>query len=295
MAMGTDRKTVLVTGATDGLGLAVCIELARRGHRLIVHGRDNGKLNEAVSQIRAAGGDIIGCERADFLALAEVDAMADRLIESRSPADVLINNAGIGAGYAGRQRAVSRDGLEARFAVNYLASFHLTERLAPLLIRNAPARIVNVASLGQHTIDFTDPFLARGFDGQQAYGQSKLAQIMHTIDLSERLRGTGVTVNAVHPGTLMPTKIVLEGWSTTIDSLETGVQSVVRLAVDDEQQGVTGMFIDKVWPGAPLPQAHNRRDREALAHLSRELVVAALKRMKLSSTIRGVEDQHQAS
>ncbi len=131
--------------------------------------------------------------------------------------DVLINNAGIGPGADPASRQESEDGHELRFAVNYLAGFLLTNALAPLLERAPSARIVNVSSAGQDTLDFDDVMLQREYGGLRAYRQSKLAQILFTVELAERLRATGrttVTVNAVHPSSLMPTKMVRESWTT---------------------------------------------------------------------------------
>ncbi|RVB50472.1 SDR family NAD(P)-dependent oxidoreductase, partial [Mesorhizobium sp. M7A.F.Ca.CA.004.06.1.1] len=130
-----------------------------------------------------------------------VRARTDRL-------DILINNAGIGTAGQGAKRQVSADGCELRFAVNYLAGFLLTSELLSLLKASAPARIVNVASAGQQAIDFSDVMLTRSYDGVRAYCQSKLAQILFTVDLAEQLKGTGVTVNALHPASYMNTTMV---------------------------------------------------------------------------------------
>src|SRR5439155_23773043 len=137
--------------------------------------------------------------------------------------EVLVNNAGIGTNLPGDgHRMESQDGHELRFAVNYLAPFLLTRLLQPLLVRSAPARIVNVSSAGQAPIDFDDVMLERGYDGVQAYCQSKLALVMFTFDVAEELRESGVTANCLHPGTYMPTKMVLAAGVTPQDSLERG-------------------------------------------------------------------------
>ena len=159
-----------------------------------------------------------------------------------------------------------------RFAVNYLAGFLLTERLLSLLRRSAPARIVNVASLGQHPIDFDDPMITRGYSGVRAYSQSKLAQIMQAIDLAESPAAAEVTANGLHPATFMPTKIVLEEGGKPLDSLELGTRAVVRLAVDPELDGVNGRFFDRLEEGAAHPQAYDPRARAELRRLSEELV-----------------------
>src|SRR4051812_5482081 len=168
-------------------------------------------------------------------------------------------------------RQESRDGYELRFAVNHLAGFLLTTRLLGLLCASAPARVVNVASLGQHPIDFDDVMLHRGHDGWRAYGQSKLAQVMAGFELAERLSGTGVAVASLHPGTYMPTKMVLQQVGHTVDSLETGVEATVRLAVAPELEGVTGRFFDRREPARADPQAYDREARRRLWELSLEL------------------------
>jgi NAD(P)-dependent dehydrogenase (short-subunit alcohol dehydrogenase family) len=187
--------------------------------------------------------------------------------------DVLVNNAGIGTGKPdGTARQVSRDGHELRFAVNYLAPFLLTQLLLDRLRR--PARIVHVASLGQAPIDFDDPMIEHGYSGGRAYSQSKLAQITSGFELASRLPASEVTVNSLHPATYMPTKIVLEQAGHSIDTLETGVEAVVRLATSPELEGVTGNFYDRQTEAAADPQAYDEDARRRLWALSLELTGA---------------------
>jgi NAD(P)-dependent dehydrogenase (short-subunit alcohol dehydrogenase family) len=266
-------NTVLVTGATDGLGRSVATELARRGAEVLVHGRSRERGERTVSEIRAeTGNDAVALHLADLADLRQVSALADEVEQAHSELQVLINNAGMGSGLPdGRRRQESPDGYELRFAVNYLAGFLLTQRLLPLLRDSAPARIVNVASIGQHPIDFGDPMLTRGYSGTRAYGQSKLAQIMYTIELAERVPADEVTVNSLHPGTYMPTKIVLEEIGQSVDSLETGTAATVRLATDPELEGVSGKFFDRDRETAADPQAYDPEARRALWELSERL------------------------
>jgi NAD(P)-dependent dehydrogenase (short-subunit alcohol dehydrogenase family) len=142
------------------------------------------------------------------------------------------------------------------------------------LSRSAPARIVNVSSLGQAPIDFDDPMLTRGYSGVQAYCQSKLAQVMYTIDLSERLRPEEVTANALHPSTYMPTKIVLEERGQYADSLESGIEATMRLAVEPELDGVSGRFFDRTRESRAEAQAYDPDARARLRELSERLVAA---------------------
>src|SRR4051794_11032781 len=174
----------------------------------------------------------------------------------------------------GRERRESRDGHELRLAVNHLAGFLLTMRLLPLLRASAPARIVNVASLGQAPVDFDDVMIHHGYSGTRAYGQSKLAQITCGFELAERPRGDGVSVTSLHPATFMPTKIVLEEAGHSIDTLEEGIEATVRLAVSPELEGVTGRFYDRTAEARARDQAYDPQARRRLFDLSLELTGA---------------------
>ena len=274
----TGDTTVLVTGATDGLGRNLAAELAGRGATVLVHGRDPKRGERTVDTIRReSGNDRVHLHLADFAELRQVHALAEEAGRAHPELHVLINNAGIGSGLpAGRERQESRDGYELRFAVNYLAGFLLTQRLLPLLERSAPARVVNVASIGQHPIDFDDPMLTRGYSGTRAYGQSKLAQIMHAMEIAERVPADRVSANSLHPATYMPTKMVLEEVGRSIDTLETGTAATLRLAIGDELEGVSGKFFDRDREAAAQPQAYDPEARRRLWELSERLVEARL-------------------
>lgn len=166
-----------------------------------------------------------------------------------------------------KDRAESRDGIELRFAVNYLSHYLLTRELLPLLKKSAPARIVNVSSAGQAAMDFDDPMLTRGYSGVRAYCQSKLAQILHTIDLAEQLAGSGVTVNALHPATYMATKIVPHPIST----VEEGVRATMRLVESDDVANVSGKYFDGLREARPDAQAFDATARAKLRALSEQL------------------------
>ena len=193
---------ILVTGASDGLGRALAESLADRGHELVLHGRDPQRLAAVAEK---TGGVAL---RADLADLAQVRGLARAVADRYDTLDVLVNNAGVGFGEPGAPRELSADGNELRFAVNYLAPAPLSRLLLPLLRRAGAARIVNVASIGQHDVDLDDLMFERGYDGVAAYRRAKLALIADTFDLAEELAGTGVTVNALHPATLMPTTMV---------------------------------------------------------------------------------------
>ncbi len=266
-----EDRTVLITGATDGLGRATAHELASRGASVLVHGRSRERGEATVGELRAAAGD----ERAhlhlaDLSSLAEVRRLAAEVEAAHERLDVLVNNAGMIAG----ERELSDDGHELTLAVNYLSHFLLTELLRPLLVRSAPARIVNVASIGQSPIDFDDVMLERGYSDFRAYGQSKLAQIMFSFELAERLGGEGeegVSVNALHPATLMETKMVRDHVGRARSTVSEGVEALTRLAVSDEVEGITGRFYDGVGESRADGQAYDPEARRRLWELSEEL------------------------
>ncbi len=267
------EQTILVTGATDGLGRGVATDLAERGATVLIHGRDDRRLADTIEEIRSrTGSDKLRPYHADFVSLEQVRQLAQRVIDENERLDGLINNAGIGTAEPGNgERMESEDGYELRFAVNYLAGFLLTHLLEPLIVRSAPARIVNVSSAGQSSIDFDDVMLEGRYDGLQAYCQSKLAQVMFTIDLAEQLRDEGVTVNCLHPSTYMPTKIVRAAGVNPASSLEDGVRPTVRLIADPELDLTTGQYFDRDHESAAHSQAYDEDARRQLKELSEQL------------------------
>jgi NAD(P)-dependent dehydrogenase (short-subunit alcohol dehydrogenase family) len=265
--MSDTNATVLITGATDGLGRGVARSLARRGATVLVHGRDAVRAEALATELRKTGA-IARVYLADFTSLEEVRALADAVLAGEPRLDVLVNNAGIGTTVPTAERAESRDGVELRFAVNYLSHYLLTRTLLPLLRRSAPARIVNVSSAGQAPIDFDDPMIRRGYSGVRAYCQSKLAQILFTFDLAVELAGTRVTANALHPATYMPTKMV----ASPISTLEEGVQATMRLVMDESLAGVSGQYFDGIREATASAQAYDADARAKLRALSDRLV-----------------------
>ena len=269
----TDQTTALITGATDGLGRGVAKRLAADGADLHLHGRNPDRLASTAEAIKAeTGNQRVQTHLADLADLDQVRALADEVEASTEQLHLLISNAGIGSGKPEKTtRQESRDGYELRFAVNYLAGFLLTLRLLPLLRRSAPARVVNVASLGQAPIDFDDVMLDRDYEGFRAYSQSKLAQVSSGIELATRVPPEEVTFNSLHPATLMPTKIVLEEAGRSMDSLETGVEATLRLATSPDLDGVSGRFFDRQQESAAQGQAYDEDARRRLWELSLQL------------------------
>ena len=262
------EATILVTGATDGLGRRVARELAAKGTTVLLHGRSPERLEATLEELRGqTSSQKVGSYLADLSSLAAVRDLADRILSEYDRLDVLVNNAGIIV----QERKESEDGYELTFAVNYLSHFLLTSLLLPLLKDSAPARVVNVASAGQSPIDFDDPMLERGYDAMRAYSTSKLAQIMFTLELAERLSGTGVSVNALHPASLMDTKMVQDTFGYTMSTVEEGADATVHLAASPELEGVTGRYFDGTREARADGQAYDKEARQTLWELSEEL------------------------
>lgn len=270
------QLVILITGATDGLGEKVATDLAGRGATILVHGRNQDKGRRVLAKIReTTGNDRLNYYNADLSSLAEVEALAASVSKDFNRLDVLINNAGLGAGPDPGRRETSADGFELLFAVNYLAPFLLTHRLLPLLRSTARevghARVVNVASVAQQAIDFSDVMLEKHYDGMRAYSQSKLALVMFTFDLAEELAGTGVTVNALHPASLMDTRMVREWFGNARSTVEEGARYVERLALAEDVRDVSGVYFDQATPSRASEQAYHDKDRRRLRELSRGL------------------------
>jgi len=266
------RRTILITGATDGLGKALATELATHDDiALILHGRSRERLDALMHDLSSTPADL-HVVQADLAEMNQVHRLADEVTALTPALSVLVNNAGIGAGEPdGNDRRLTVDGNELRFAVNHLAAFALTQRLLPLLDAGAPARIVNVASIGQAPIDLGDPTLTHGYSGQRAYGQSKLAMITTGFTLAGRLDPARVTVNSLHPATYMPTKMVLDSVGHSIDTLEEGVHATLRLILDPKLDGITGTFYDRTREATAHPEAYHPAIADQVWCISDEL------------------------
>jgi NAD(P)-dependent dehydrogenase (short-subunit alcohol dehydrogenase family) len=253
-AMATiEGATVLVTGATDGLGREVARDLAGRGAQVLVHGRRAERAQAVADEIGAAAVHL-----ADFASLAQARTLAEEL----PPVDVLVNNAGL----ISRERVVTEDGCELTFQVNHLAHFLLTLRL--LERDGPPRRVVNVASAGQEPPDFDDLMLERGYEPWRAYRQSKLAQIMFAFELAERR--PDVESTALHPATFMDTKMVRATVGRPYSTVEEGVEATVRLIADLDLD-VSGRYFDGLREAAPDPLAYDAGARRRLWEASERL------------------------
>src|ERR1700692_4914200 len=239
--------------------------------KVLIHGRDQARAETLVDEIKRAGHAAPTFYQADLSSLAGVRQLAQSVIAGHPQLDVFVSNAGIGAQNEGPERQTSKDGYELRFAVNYLSGFLLANRLLPLLKAAAPSRIVNVASLGQHPIDFDDVMITRVYSGSRAYAQSKLSQIMFTIDLAAELKGSGVTVNSLHPATYMNTTMVRAGGITPVSTVEQGGDAILHLVDGDDVANKSGLFFNGMNEAKANPQAYDATARQRLRALSLEL------------------------
>jgi NAD(P)-dependent dehydrogenase (short-subunit alcohol dehydrogenase family) len=274
MGVSLAGKTVLVTGSTDGLGKEVARQLGALGAFVIVHGRNQERGEEVVRTIKAAGVGDAAFHRADLASLAGVAALAEKIMETYDRLDVLVNNA---AAVSGDERQMSADGYELAFAVNYLAHFVLTYRLLPLLEASAPARIVNVSSMGQTPIDFADVMMEHGYNPGDAYRRSKLAQVMFTIDLAAELDASHVTVNSLHPARSMNTARVIDGGFQPLSTIEQGAEATMQLAVSPALVGRSGLYFNGLNEAKANAQAYDTSARAQLRALSFELTGLAHK------------------
>ena len=263
-AMTMKGKTVLITGSTDGLGREVAQRVAALGAHVIVHGRNQERGKLVVDEITRHGKGSAKFYAADLASLAEVRTLAENLKRDYQRIDVVVNNAGVLL----KDRQVSKDGHELHFAVNYLAPFLLTRSLLPTITSSTPARIVNVASIAQTPIDFSDVMLERPGAIGRGYGQSKLALVAFTMDLAAELKGKNVTVTALHPATMMDTTMVKQAGMQARATVAEGADAVMQQITGAVE---SGGYYNGLQPAKPNAQAFDEAARAQLRQLSLKL------------------------
>lgn len=274
-------KTILVTGATSGIGLEASVELARRGARVVLVGRDPGRTEATVAAVKMRSGSTeVSHLLCDFSSQADIRKLAEAVLAGHDRLHVLVNN----AGGVNKRRQVTVDGIERTFAVNHLGYFLLTNLLRDLLVRSAPARVVTVASIGhrQGTLDFADLGYERGYSIMRAYRRSKLANVLFAAELARRLEDTGVTSNSLHPGAVATN--IWSGaplWARPLIYLlfrpsfippEAGGSHIVHLAADPELEGVTGKYFEEGRMVEPAPLARDQALARRLWEVSAGMV-----------------------
>jgi len=274
-------RTVLVTGGSSGIGKATAAGLAALGARVGITGRDADRTRAAATDIaRTSGNPAVDVFVADMSSQAEVRRLAGEVLDSYPRLDVLVNNVG---GFWATRR-VTADGLEHTFAVNHLAGFLLTDLLLDRLKASAPARIVNVSSGAQAMgkMNFDDLQGEHGYSGQQAYNQSKLANVMFTYELARRLEGAGVTATVLHPGVVRtgfaaedPSpvwKVFLPLMRPFLKSPQKGAATSIHLASSPEVDGVTGEYFVNRRPRKSSKASYDTAAAARLWQISADLV-----------------------
>jgi retinol dehydrogenase 14 len=264
------NKTVLVSGATDGIGKQTALELALRGARVLVHGRSRRSGKETVEAIRKRSGNAdVHYLHADLSSFGQVNDLAAKVTRKYGELDVLVNNAGVFL----REQLFSEDGISRVFAVNHLAHFSLTLQLLPLLLGSPQGRVVTVSSVAHVNsprIDFSDIEEINSYIDYSAYALSKLANVLFSNELARRLEHTHVTSNSLHPGAVS-TKLLHAGFGTTGLDVEEGCKTSVFLAFDDSVTGVSGRYFSKLEETEASALSYDPTVRKNLWQLSEEV------------------------
>ena len=266
-------KTILITGSTDGIGLVTAKLLAEAGHRVLLHGRSQARLEKTESAISAASSnDHVETYLADLSRMSDVEALAEAVAKRHKSFDVLINNAGV---YRTGD-TVTEDGIDVRFVVNTIAPYLLTQRLLPLL--GTSGRVVNLSSAAQSPVDLKAlAGQGRRLSDNAAYAQSKLALTMWSHHLAQSLKDRGPVIVAVNPGSLLATKMVREAYGVAGADINIGADILVRAALDEGFAAASGQYFDNDAGefALPHPDALNAKKSRQLVNVI-ETVLAEL-------------------
>lgn len=266
------KKTIFVTGSTDGIGKQTAIELANQGHRVLIHGRNRQKTEKTYEEIKniLPEADVDVCV-ADLASINEIESLAGEIKQTTSLLDVLINNAGVFTS----NRKLSHDRLELNFAVNYLAAFLLSHLLEPLLRLRPGSRIVNVSSVAHKRgrLDFDDLQSENNYDGYKAYADSKLMMIYLTYQQAEQFGVDNLTVNALHPG-VITTKLLKQGFNMEGEDVHMGAETPVYLAASPQVGQISGKYFDKCVPVPSSRLSYDLDIRQQLMEMTRRFLPA---------------------
>jgi NAD(P)-dependent dehydrogenase (short-subunit alcohol dehydrogenase family) len=264
-------KTILVTGSTDGIGRETALQLARMGHKVLVHGRDKDKGARVMDEInRKSCNENLAFYISDFADLTSVVQMAKEIRREQESLDVLIHNAGVFS----PKHIITRDGNELTFQVNHLAPFLLTQLLMDLIRSNTPARIVNVASSAHysaHAAYFDDLNGEKSYNSFSAYSFSKLANILFSNELAKRMESSGITSNSLHPGTI-DTNMLRISYGGGGRSVEEGAETPIYLATSNEVDGISGKYFSSKREKLPSDLAQDEELQKNLWEISEDLV-----------------------
>jgi NAD(P)-dependent dehydrogenase (short-subunit alcohol dehydrogenase family) len=276
---GMGGKVILITGGTSGIGKAAATALAGMGATVVITGRNEERGKRALQEVREeSGNDGVELILADLTVQDEVRRLAEELRERHNQLEVLVNNAGLVLS----ERTETPDGIETQLAINHLAPFLLTNLLLDLLKESAPSRIVTVSSDAHRwaKIDLDDLQSRKRYRGMQVYGKTKLANIMFTYELAERLEGTGVTANCMHPGGVNtnfgnnqggPMNLLFRLFKPFMRSPEQGADTLIYLASSPEVEGMTGKYLADRKVKAASDAAYDETTRKRLWEASEEL------------------------
>ena len=276
---GMGGKVILITGGTSGIGKAAATALAGMGATVVITGRNEERGKRALQEIREeSGNDGVELILADLTVQDEVRRLAEELRERHNQLEVLVNNAGLVLS----ERTETPDGIETQLAINHLAPFLLTNLLLDLLKESAPSRIVTVSSDAHRwaKIDLDDLQSRKRYRGMQVYGKTKLANIMFTYELAERLEGTEVTANCMHPGGVNtnfgnnqggPMNLLFRLFKPFMRSPEQGADTLIYLASSPEVEGMTGKYLADRKVKAASDAAYDETTRKRLWEASEEL------------------------